>query len=149
MQTAYLNTYVDDLKNAQAAYETLLTIAPDNLLAVNNLAAILAESPEPHEIKKAGALIVSLKDSDYPAFMDTYAWVSFKNGNVDEALTVLQSVMQMEGVIPEMHYHFGMVYIEKGLIEEAKLQLEKAIVESAKYKALDIAKAELKKLNAA
>ena len=148
MQTAYLNTYVDDMEKAQIAYESLLAIAPDNLLAINNLAAILVESPDPLKVKKAEALIGPLKDSEYLAFMDTYGWVSFKNGKVDEALNVLKAVIKKEGVIPEMYYHLGMIYIEKGQTEEAKLHLEKAVVEGAKYNALDTAKAELKKLNA-
>lgn len=56
--------------------------------------------------------------------------------------------MQQEGTTPEMRYHLGIVYIEKGRIEEAKLELEKAIAENAQYKALETAKAELEKLKA-
>jgi Tfp pilus assembly protein PilF len=57
-------------------------------------------------------------------------------------------VIRKKDVIPEMHYHLGMVYIEKGRVEEAKLELEKAVVEDAKYNGLETARAELEKLKA-
>ena len=92
--------------------------------------------------------IAPLKDSEFTPFLDTYGWVNYKNGKTDEALIVLETVIQKEDAIPEMHYHLGMVYIEKGRVEEAKLELEKAVTDDAKYKALETAKAELEKLKA-
>ncbi|MCK5191929.1 MAG: tetratricopeptide repeat protein, partial [Methylococcales bacterium] len=146
MQLAIINTIKDDTINAIGAYENLLLKTPDNLLAVNNLAALLVESSDQKQVEKALTIIAPLKDSEYTAFLDTYGWVNFKNGKTDEALIALESVISKEDVIPEMHYHLGMVYIEKGRVEEAKLELEKAVAEDAKYKALETAKAELEKL---
>jgi len=148
MQLAIINTFKNDTVKAIDAYENLLLIKPDNLLAINNLAALLVESSDKQQVEKALTIIAPLKDSKFTAFLDTYGWVNYKNGNADEALVALESVIQKEDAIPEMHYHMGMVYIEKGRVEEAKMELEKAVAENANYKSLDTAKAELEKLKA-
>ncbi len=146
MQSGILNTVAGKNDMAISAYEKLLTVLPDNQLAVNNLAALLAESTDQKHVERALTLVSSLKDSEYPAFLDTYGWVNFKNGNIDEALAVLETMIQKENVIPEMHYHLGMVYLEKGRTEEAKLELEKATADKSQYKWLDAAKSALEKL---
>jgi tetratricopeptide (TPR) repeat protein len=147
MQLAILNTVVGETEKAIEAYEILLLKFPKNLLAVNNLSALLVESSDQEDIEKAYVLSDQLKDSTYPAFQDTYGWVSFKNGKIDDALTVLESVMRSEKVVPEMHYHMAMVYISKERNEEAKLELEKAIENDSKFNGLEEAKAALEKLN--
>ena len=39
-----------------------------------------------------------------------------------------------------------MIYAEKGRVEDAKMELEKATIKSANYKDIDIANAKLKEL---
>jgi len=146
MQLGVLNTVAGDTKKAMDAYQRLLEIVPGNLLAVNNLAALLVETNESQQIEKAATLVAALKDSEYAAFIDTYGWTSFKVGKVDEALIALESAVNKEGTIPEMNYHLAMVYIEKGRVEEAKMELEKALVEGASFNGIDEAKSELKRL---
>lgn len=146
MQIAVLSTTAGDAEKAIDAYEKLLLIAPENLLAINNLAVLLVESGDKEAIKKAYGLIEPLKDSKHSAFLDTYGWTSYKNDKVDEALIALETVTQKADAIPEMHYHLGMIYIEKGRVEEAKLELEKAIADDAKFYGLDSAKEALQKL---
>ncbi len=146
MQSAILNTIAGDSAKAIQAYEKILVIKPDNLLVINNLAAMLLESDDPQSIIRADSLVASLKDSEHAAFLDTYGWSKFKNAKFDEALTALEAVVQKANTIPEMHYHLAMVYINKGRVEEAKMELEKALVENAKYKGIETARAELKRL---
>lgn len=146
MQLGILNTVAGDVEKSIDAYQKVLKLFPDNLLAVNNLAAILVESDDQQRVEKAGRLVAALKDSEYPAFLDTYGWASYKNGKIDDALIALESAAKKEGAIPEMHYHLAMVYIDKGRVEEAKIELEKAVAEGAQFRALDAAKAELAKL---
>jgi len=148
MQLAILNTLAGHEAKAIDAYEKLLVMVPGNLLALNNLASLLVDSSDQSAVEKAFTLVASLKDSKHPAFLDTFGWVNFKNGKVDEALAALESTVKKEGVEPEMNYHLAMIYIEKGRVEEAKLELEKAVVDGAKYKSLDVAKSELAKLKA-
>lgn len=148
MQLAIINTFKDDTVSAIDAYEKLLSKLPDNLLAINNLAALLVESSDQKQVEKALTLIAPLKDSEYTPFLDTYGWVNYKNGKTDDALMALETATRKKDAIPEMHYHLGMVYIAKGRVEEAKLELEKAVADDAKYKTLETAKAELEKLKA-
>ena len=148
MQLGVLNTVAGRAEKAIEAYQAVLKLFPDNLLAINNLAALLVESDDPQQLEKAAELVPVLKDSEHPAFLDTYGWTSYKMGKMDEALVALESIINKQGVIPEMHYHLAMVYINKGRVEEAKMELEKAVIEDARYNGLDIAKAELVKLKA-
>ena len=147
MQLGVLNTLAGDKDKAIDAYEKLLLKFPENQLAINNLSALLVEGSDKKGIERAFTLIEKIKDSKYPAFQDTYGWVSFKNGQIDDALTALESVIQSGKVVPEMHYHLAMVYILKGRNEEAKLELEKALENNPIYIGVDEAKAELERLN--
>lgn len=146
MQLATLYTAMGRTDEAVDSYEKILILAPKNLLATNNLASLLSESKDKEKLEKAYALAEGLKDSKYPALLDTYSWVSFKNGKIDDALMVLETLITKEGISPEMHYHLGMVYIEKGRTEDAKMALEKATIEGANYNDIDIAKTKLKEL---
>ncbi len=149
MQLGVLNTVDGNVDAAIDAYRKLLVLVPGNLLAVNNLASLLTESADESAIEEAYALSAPLKDSEHPAFLDTYGWANFKKGNIDIALSAFEAVIKQKGVVAEMRYHLGMAYIEKGRVEEAKLELEKAIASDAKFKELDIAKAALESLNKA
>ncbi|MFK5950150.1 MAG: tetratricopeptide repeat protein [Methylococcales bacterium] len=149
MQLGILNTVAGNVDKAIEAYKKLLAIVPGNVLAVNNLASLLIESSDDKAVEQAYSLIEPLKDSKYPAFLDTYGWVNYKKGNIDIALAALESVIKQKGVVPEMHYHLGIVYIDKGRVEEAKLELEKAIAGNAKFKGIDVAKKALDSLNKA
>ncbi len=146
MQLGILNTVNGDAQKAIDAYQKLLVKVPNNLLAANNLAVLLVETGDQDQIVKANTLISPLKDSKYASFLDTYGWVSFKNGQVGDALVALESALKKKGVIPEMHYHLGMVYMEKGRTEEAKLELEKSIADGAKFKEVNLARSALEKL---
>jgi tetratricopeptide (TPR) repeat protein len=146
MQLGVLNTITGKMEEATAAYEKLIAIVPDNQLALNNLAALLVESSDPKQVQRALTLVEPLIDSEHAAFLDTFGWVNYKNGKIDEALAALEEMSQKEGIIPEMHYHLGMVYATKGRHEEAKLELEKATEKNPSYKGVEQAKAELARL---
>ncbi len=148
MQSAILHTTKGESESAMAAYDKLLQVVPDNLLAANNLASLLADSAKPQDLQRSLSLAEKLRDSKYPAFLDTYGWVSLKNGKTGDALAALESVVGMEGAIPEMHFHLGMAYLAAGRTEEARRELEKAVENDARFKGLEQAKAELEKLAA-
>jgi len=146
MQLGVLNTIKGDSKHAIEAYEKLLELEPNNLLVVNNLSALLSDSEDTKLVEKALTIVQTLKGSESPFFLDTYGWVLFRNKQINEAVDILEMAVLKKSGVPEMHYHLGMAYLAADRKLEARSQLEKAVVETARFKDLEIAKAELKKL---
>lgn len=128
LQLAYLKTSDNNyLHNAIAEYESLLAKMPNNTNVLNNLAYLLADADE--QIDKAveyarRAYEVAANDA---GFMDTYAYVLYKNGRklqaagneaeaqnkfVKAAELVLAAIQQYEqNKIPvpmEVYEHLGM-----------------------------------------
>lgn len=112
------------LLKAIADYESLLAKMPNNISVLNNLAYMLAENNErlPEALQYAKrALDASPND---PTYMDTYGYVLFKNGKVQEAAEVLTAALQQyeqgEFVIPpEVYEHVGMIKEKLGAKTEA------------------------------
>jgi tetratricopeptide (TPR) repeat protein len=148
MKLATLTTAAQKTNKAIDAYKKILIIAPDNVMAANNLAALLVvgENPDGKNLKQALTLVEKLKDSKHSAFLDTYGWVNFLNGNNDQAQKALESAVNTKNSIPEMHYHLAMVYLKKGNDIKAKRHLQKAIDAKQGYDGLDKAKQALEQL---
>jgi Tfp pilus assembly protein PilF len=147
MKLATLATAARKNEIAIDAYKKILAINAENKLAANNLAALLMEGSQDEQDKKQALELVSkLKDSKHSAFLDTYGWVSFLNGNLDEAETALEAAIRKKDSTPEMHYHLAMVYLEKGDDTKAKRHLENAVGSQQKYAGLDKAKQALERL---
>jgi len=147
MQLGVLNTIKGDVEHAVIAYEKILAIQPDNLLVINNLSAVLSDSSDPKHVEKSYTVAQPLKTSESPFFMDTYGWVLFQNGYVNEAAAILEMAVLKKADVAEMHYHLGMAYLALDKKTEALSELNKAVTDKARYKGLEKAKAALEKLN--
>ena len=93
-------------------------------------------------------LVERFKMYDQPYFLDTYAWAQFKSGRVNEALTILQSVIVSAPSVPVFRYHLAQVYQAQGNVSNAVSELRQTI-ELAKvtdFDQLSSAAALLKKL---
>lgn len=95
-------------------YESLLVKMPNNTNVLNNLAYMLAENNEklPEALQYAKRAY-DAKPND-PTYMDTYAYVLYKNGKVSEAAELLVSALQQyeqnNAPIPsEVYEHLGVV----------------------------------------
>jgi tetratricopeptide (TPR) repeat protein len=77
-------------EDAIAAYEAVLTQAPDNLPAVNNLANLLSTvRQDDASLTRAADLARALDRSDIPQFRNTLGWIRFRQGDVDAAVQLL------------------------------------------------------------
>ncbi|MEQ1636042.1 MAG: tetratricopeptide repeat protein [Methylococcales bacterium] len=134
-------------EEAIALYDQLLKINPDNKLNLNNFAALTAEtSSDPKRLSEAFELIKAFKDAKEPTFLDTYGWLSYLNGQLDDAVSSLEKVVQLQPEFAEFNYHLGMAYAAKGRNEEAKKALQKALSKNAQAVWIDKAKAKLQEL---
>ncbi|NOT83735.1 MAG: tetratricopeptide repeat protein, partial [Methylococcaceae bacterium] len=123
------------------AYAAILKIKPDNSTAANNLAAVTAEvTNDPKRLRAALNFVTAFKDTKNPAFLDTYGWLSYLNGQLDDAVSALEKVVKLEPEFAEFNYHLAMAYAAKGRHEEAKVALQKALSKNVQAPWVDKAK---------
>jgi len=102
-------------------YDLLLTLEPDNVLVLNNYAYYL--SIENRNLDKALEMITKCvgKEKDNPTYLDTYAWVLYKKGDVGTALSQIRRVMELDpDPSGEVLEHYGDILFDSGLKTEAK-----------------------------
>jgi len=83
-----------------------------------------------HGLKLRDALTIvrqQARDRRDVRTMDALAWVLFKNGLAQEALSASQQALRLGTQDPLMHYHHGMIARELGQHKEAAQSLERAL----------------------
>jgi len=103
---------------------------------LNNLAYMLAESNEKlEEALEYSRRAYRARPND-PSFLDTYAYVLYKNGRSSEAAEFLQSALQQyesRGIKPsaDVYEHLGMIKEALGLSNEAIAAYKQALERGA------------------
>jgi predicted Zn-dependent protease len=132
-----------DLANAAEQYKKYLGLQPKDVLALNNLAYLLAEEISPPRLADAKVCSQKLYDitkdwkpSDSKArILDTHGWVLVLNGgkDLDEGIRVFEAVND-EFPILETRYHLGEAFLKKKQGDDALEQLTQAqgMIEKAK-----------------
>ena len=117
-----------DIDGAIAVYEAMYARNSSNVVIANNLASLITTHRDDAEgLARATAIARRLKDSDVPAFQDTYGWIAHRNGNHDEALTYLEPAaagLPNDGLT---QFHLGMTYLALNRPEDARRQLTRAL----------------------
>jgi tetratricopeptide (TPR) repeat protein len=86
----------EDLAKAVWAYENILRLDPDDGMALNNLAWILATSEDPdlRDYKRALSLATrAVQIEGSPTFLDTLAEAYYVNGLYDQALRTIREAL--------------------------------------------------------
>jgi tetratricopeptide (TPR) repeat protein len=99
-----------DFNKARDAYESLLAVAPQNIIALNNLANIYAERL--NNLDKAYPLArkaEELRPKD-PMIVDTFAWILTQRGEYGLALDLLKQAVQAKPTDPEILSHLGLTH---------------------------------------
>ena len=118
------------LPEAREHYTAVLQEQPQNLVAANNLAWLLAE--ELNEPQAALLLVRKIRDQipdeRLPVSMiDTFILVYRKLGLMNEALLLTEAALARHPEAALVHYHAGFVYAELGKPDRAKSALDKAL----------------------
>ena len=117
-----------DYDAAIVEYESVLERDPWSLVAINNLASLLADNKtDKASLERAQSLAASLRKSPVPQFKDTLGWVSYRNGDYKDAVALLE---EAAAALPDralIHYHLGMTYIATGQLTKASEQLNTAL----------------------
>jgi tetratricopeptide (TPR) repeat protein len=117
-----------DIDGAIAIYESLYAKDSSNTVIANNLASLIsAQKDDAASLNRAAVIARRLRDTDVPAFQDTYGWIAYRSGNFDEALTYLEPAAAglPEDVLSQIH--LGLAYAAAGQTDKAVAQLDKAL----------------------
>jgi tetratricopeptide (TPR) repeat protein len=122
------------LEKAKSAYLRLLELQPGDYFALNNLAVLLAEDTSPPNLPEARKYSEKAYDLVRRAqpmvthVVDTYGWILTLNGEVDEAIPLLKSVVDNDP-FAEARYHLGEAYLRKNRGPDAREQFAAAQAE--------------------
>jgi tetratricopeptide (TPR) repeat protein len=123
---------------AIATYEELLKRAPDNDLAVNNLAYLLTEvKGDKASLARALQITQKFSDSSNAGYLDTAGWVQYKLGQFDKAVPLLAKAAEKAPDTALIRYHHGMALFKKGDVAAAKLELKSVLVAKLNVPNLD------------
>lgn len=120
---------------AIGSYEAVLRLNRKNVLAANNLAAILVDyKRDQASLEKAFALSRDFeKEAPHPLFLDTLAWVRFKMGQQEEALRLMKSAVEKSPETAILNFHLGVAFFQAGQSTEARYHLTKALKSSEPF----------------
>lgn len=115
-----------DVDGAIALYEVLYAEDSNWLIVANNLASLLANHrTDAESLDRAYVIARRLRGLEVPAFQDTYGWIAFRRGNVDEALTYLEPAAAGLPGDQSVQYHLAMAYGATGRRDEALVLLRR------------------------
>jgi len=136
-------------KESVSVYDELLARNPELDAAANNLAAIIAdyEYTDPVALEKARQTAERFIGSSNPLFLDTLAWVYYRQGNLAQAQMVMGKAKATgSDVPPQVHYHYGAILFKAGKTGEARDELQKAVANGPDYLGRDEAEKLLEKI---
>lgn len=134
--------------SAVASYEYMIHNAPSRFSRVlpeahNNAAWVLVDKLE-RDLEKAEryALRANTLEPNNSAYVDTLAWIYYKQGRLDDALKQqLRAVNLMQGELSplpglseargELYYHLGAIYEKQGKLNDARASYHRALAAQA------------------
>lgn len=112
---------------ARPYYEQILKLQPDNVIALNNLAFLMAESGGDLDQALTMAQRAKAKAPHEPNVADTLGWIYIKKNLSDSAIPIFRELVAKHGDNAMFHYHLGMALLQKGDKGGAKRSLETAL----------------------
>ena len=121
------STYLSQHQNNQAIalYRLIVQAAPNNVEALNNLAALLQTQNDPAAFNYAKNAF-SLQP-DNPVVADTYGWGLVQQGQFGAALAPLTLAANALTQVPSVQYHLAVALVKTGNLGKAKTILQKII----------------------
>jgi tetratricopeptide (TPR) repeat protein len=113
---------------AYAAYDSCLQWKPDNISCLNNYAYFLSE--EDKDLDKAERMSKKTIDEEpeNPTYLDTYAWILFKQQRYEEAQKYIDKVLELSpSPDATLLEHAGDIYSKTDNTKEAVAFWKKAL----------------------
>lgn len=138
-----------DVDGAIAVYEALYEALPNAPVIANNLASLISTyRTDPESLERAYTVARRLRGTTVPQMMDTYGWITFRRGEIEEARPYLEAAAVALPEDPLVQFHYGMLLSAANQRAEAVTQLERAleIAGTDARPQFDTARAELERL---
>ena len=100
-----------------------LAIDPQNTIAMNNLAFMLADTSTDLDQALTLAQAAQRKAPNNPGVTDSLGWVYAKKGLNDSAIQIFSGLVRKYPDEPSFRYHLGIALLQKGQTAEAKSEL--------------------------
>jgi Tfp pilus assembly protein PilF len=124
-------------------YKSLIASDPNNPGPLNDLAYHYADvNDKPHlnealadanNAIKAAKSVTTTTDVETANYLDTLAWVQYRLGDLADAEQNAQIAVNDSPDVPEMRYHLATIYQALGQIDEAKVEVNHALVINSAY----------------
>jgi tetratricopeptide (TPR) repeat protein len=124
---------------AKSGYEKILAKWPDDAVAANNLAALIADvwPKDGPMLDRARRLAEKFRSSDNPVLLDTLGWVLVRQGNYDDGAILLARATTLMPDNQQMQFHYGMALKGKGLTAKAQAAFAQALSGKPAYRGQD------------
>jgi cellulose synthase operon protein C len=114
-----------NLPQARAAYEALVSSAPDDAEALNNLANVMLLQKDAKALQVAEKALA--RKPGVPHIIGTTGWAAYHAGESDRALQLLRDARLRDPSNADTRYFLGVVLASKGRNAEARDELRGAI----------------------
>ena len=116
------------IDEAISIYDALYAQNSDDTVVANNLASLItAHHDDEASLTRAEAIARRLRGLEVPAFQDTYGWIAFRRGNLDEALSHLEPAAKGLPKDTLTQFHLAMLYDKLGRSADAIRQFDLAL----------------------
>lgn len=112
-------------REAIAQYEVLLALAPNNALALNNLANLYLREKDSRALETAEKALKLAPDQ--PITQDTLGWILVEQGQLPRGMDLLSKAASKASKDPSVRYHYGAALYRAGKKTEAKKELAAAL----------------------
>jgi putative PEP-CTERM system TPR-repeat lipoprotein len=131
-------------KPAAAQLEATLQQAPDNLVALNNL-ALAYQQLHDARAKDVAEQAFNLA-RDQPVIMDTFGWILVEQGDTARGLPILRDASARAPQARDIRYHMAMGLYKAGDKAAARKELESLVAGDMRFAQADDTRALLKQL---
>jgi len=141
--TASIYDAMKDYNKARDSYEKVVTVDPNAVVALNNLAFIYAEKL--NDLNRAAELAQKARSiaPTNPSILDTLGWITYKQGGYQQAVDLLNQSAAKSPDNAEIQFHLGMAEYMMGQTEAARSALEKAVGSATEFEGKEEARRRL------
>ncbi len=126
MSVAVRNVSADKYEEAIKLFRRVLELQPNNTLALNNLATLLAERPnELVEARKCVEKAMAISGRS-PPLLDTLGTIEIRSGKPEQAVADLEEAVAGAATDPRYYFHLAVAYQRSGRAPEAQSALDTA-----------------------
>lgn len=129
---------------AISQYEAVLKQAPNNVMALNNLAGLYQKARNPNALKTAETAHRLMPDN--PAVLDTLGWILVEQGQAARGLVHLRNAQSRMPDQPEIHWHLVYGLHRSGDSARARQELKRLLDSGLAFPQQEEAKTLLKQL---